>query len=100
MFLFSVEIYLSGWQLNTFFTCISVQPVAQPAALPVIQPVTQPEANKENVQDEQPASDDDEEDEIESEAENEDGDDEGLVATEEEELDLEGVFDEVPGKFK
>ena len=90
---FSVEIYLSGWQLNTFFTCISVQPVAQLAALPVIQPVTQPEANKDSIQDEQPASDDDEEDKIESEAENEDGD-------EEEELDLEGVFDEVPGKFK
>ena len=35
--------------------------------------VSQPEANKENVQDEQPASDDDEKDKIEREAENKDG---------------------------
>ena len=66
-----------------------------------IQPVAQPEANKENIPDDQHGSDDNDEDEIESEAENEDGDDESLVGTEDEEgLDLEGVFVEVPGKFK
>ena len=98
---FSDERYLFRWYLNTFFTCISVQPATQLAAPPAIQPVAQPEANKENIPDDQHGSDDNDEDEIESEAENEGGDDESLVGTEDEEgLDLEGVFVEVPGKFK
>ena len=53
--------------------------------------------NKKNIQDED-ASNNNEEDEVESEGEFEDGDDQNLVETEEE-MDLEEVFGDVPGKF-
>ena len=54
------------------------------------------QANKENIQDETGSND---EKEVESEGKFEDGDNQSLVGTEDE-LDLEGVFDEVPGNFK
>ena len=53
-------------------------------------------ANKGNIQDE--TGSDDEEDDVESEGEFEDGDDQSLVGTEDE-MDLEGVFNEVPGSL-
>ena len=53
-------------------------------------------ANKENIQDE--TGSDDEEDDVESEREFKDGDDQSLVGTEDE-MDLEGVFNEVPGSL-
>ena len=53
-------------------------------------------ANKENVQDE---GDSEEEEEMESEGEFEDGDKQSLVGSKED-LDWEGVSDDVPPKFK
>ena len=73
---------------SIFFTCISVQKDVTPAV-----------ANKGNIQDETGSDDEeDDEDDIESEGEFEDGDDQSLVGIEDE-IDLKGVFNEVPGSL-